>query len=66
MRGGTLRLITRAGVVVDADALVIGYGKPRVRPAGEPGAPAVLRVEMHGRLSLGRLGVRPPRRWFGR
>ncbi|AKJ14515.1 hypothetical protein ABB07_31995 [Streptomyces incarnatus] len=66
MRGGTLRLITRAGVVVDADALVIGYGKTKVRPAAEPGAPAVLRVEIHGRLSLGRLEVRPPRRWFGR
>ncbi|MGJ5750079.1 uncharacterized protein DUF1707 [Streptomyces puniciscabiei] len=66
MRGGTLRLITRAGVVVDADALVIGYGKTKVRPAGDPGAPAVLRVEIHGRLSLGRLEVRPPRRWFGR
>ncbi|MGW7819740.1 DUF1707 SHOCT-like domain-containing protein [Streptomyces puniciscabiei] len=66
MRGGTLRLITRAGVVVDADALVIGYGKTKVRPAGDPGAPTVLRVEIHGRLSLGRLEVRPPRRWFGR
>ncbi|MER6571101.1 DUF1707 domain-containing protein [Streptomyces sp. NPDC001093] len=66
MRGGTLRLITRPGVVVDADALVIGYGKTKVRPAGEPGAPAVLRVEIHGRLSLGLLEVRPPRRWFGR
>ncbi|MER6065208.1 DUF1707 domain-containing protein [Streptomyces sp. NPDC001792] len=66
MRGGTLRLITRPGVVVDADALVIGYGKTKVRPAGDPGAPAVLRVEIQGRLSLGRLEVRPPRRWFRR
>ncbi|MEV6051771.1 DUF1707 domain-containing protein [Streptomyces sp. NPDC052107] len=66
MRGGNLRLITRPGVVVDADELVIGYGKTKVRPAGDPGAPAVLRVEIHGRLGLGRLEVRPPRRWFGR
>lgn len=66
MRGGTLRLITRPGVVVDADALVIGYGKTKVRSAGDPGVPAVLRVEIHGRLSLGCLEVRPPRRWFRR
>ncbi|MQY37040.1 hypothetical protein SRB17_50430 [Streptomyces sp. RB17] len=66
LRGGTLRLITRPGVVVDADALVIGYGKTKVRAAVDPGAPTVLRVEIHGRLSLGRLEVRPPRRWFGR
>ncbi|MGW2651579.1 DUF1707 SHOCT-like domain-containing protein [Streptomyces sp. NPDC001393] len=66
MRGGTLRLITRPGVAVDADALVIGYGKTKVRPSRDAGAPAVLRVEIHGRLSLGRLEVRPPRRWFGR
>ncbi|MFF7353505.1 DUF1707 domain-containing protein [Streptomyces filipinensis] len=66
MRGGTLRLITRPGVVVDADSLVIDYGESKVRPAGDPGAPVVLRVEVHGRLGMGRLEVRPPRRWFGR
>ncbi|MEU1404373.1 DUF1707 domain-containing protein [Streptomyces sp. NPDC005728] len=64
--GGTLRLITRPGVVVDTDSLVIGYGKTKVRPAGEPGTSVVLRVEIHGRLSMGRLEVRPPRRLFGR
>ncbi|MFF8732473.1 DUF1707 domain-containing protein [Streptomyces sp. NPDC015171] len=66
MRGGTLRLITRPGVVVDADSLVIDYGQTRLRPAGEPGEPAVLRVEIAGRLSMGRLEARPRRRWFGR
>ncbi|EST21087.1 DUF1707 SHOCT-like domain-containing protein [Streptomyces roseochromogenus] len=66
MTGGTLRLITRPGVVVDADSLVMGYGKTKVRPARDPGAPVVLRVEIHGRLSMGRLEARPPRRWFGR
>jgi hypothetical protein len=65
MRGGTLRLITRPGVVVDADSLAIGYGKTKVRP-GDPGAPVLLRVEIHGRLTFGRLEVRPRRRGFGR
>lgn len=66
LRGGTLRLITRPGVVVDSDSLVIGYGTTKVRPAGASEAPVVLRVEIHGRLSMGRLEVRPPRRLFGR
>ncbi|MEV5879578.1 DUF1707 domain-containing protein [Streptomyces sp. NPDC052101] len=66
MSGGTLRLITRPGVLVDADSLVMGYGRTKVRPARDPAAPVVLRVEIHGRLSMGRLEVRPPRRWFAR
>ncbi|MFJ9818928.1 DUF1707 domain-containing protein [Streptomyces sp. NPDC101151] len=66
LRGGTLRLITRPGMVVDTDSLVIEYGRTKVRPAGDPGTPVVLRVEIHGRLSMGRVEVRPPRRLFGR
>ncbi|MGW4567554.1 DUF1707 SHOCT-like domain-containing protein [Streptomyces sp. NPDC004561] len=66
MRGGTLRLITRPGMVVDADSLVLGYGRTKVRPAANPDAPVVLRVEIHGHLTFGRLDVRPRRRRFGR
>ncbi|MEU5081239.1 MULTISPECIES: DUF1707 domain-containing protein [Streptomyces] len=66
MRAGTLRLITRPGVVVDADSLVIDYGQTRVRPDRGSAAPAVLRVEIHGRLGFGRLEVRPRKRWLGR
>ena len=63
--GGTLRLITRPGVVVDSDSLVIGCGRTKVRPAGDPRTPVVLRVEIHGRLSMGSLEARPRRRLFG-
>ncbi len=66
MRAGALRLITRPGVVVDADSLVIDYGQTKVRPDGGTGTPAVLRVEIHGRLGFGRLEVRPRKRWLGR
>lgn len=66
MRTGTLRLVTPPGVVVDTDSLVIDFGrvKSRVktRPAGDPGVPVVLRVEIVGRLSYGEVVVRPPRR----
>ncbi|MFF9586840.1 DUF1707 domain-containing protein [Streptomyces achromogenes] len=66
MQAGALRLITRPGVVVDADSLAIDYGQIKVRPASGSAVPAVLRVEIHGRLSFGRLEVRPRRRWLGR
>ncbi|MGW1800723.1 DUF1707 SHOCT-like domain-containing protein [Streptomyces sp. NPDC001984] len=66
MSGGTLRLVTRPGVVVDTDSLVIGYAKIKTRPAGDPGTPVVLRVEVGGRLSYGRVVARPARRGFVR
>ncbi|OLZ72252.1 hypothetical protein AV521_10160 [Streptomyces sp. IMTB 2501] len=66
MCGGTLRLLTRPGVVVDADSLAIGHSKTKVRPARDPEAPVVLRVAIGGQLSMGKVEVRPPRRWFGK
>ncbi|MCT9083733.1 DUF1707 SHOCT-like domain-containing protein [Streptomyces fulvoviolaceus] len=62
MRTGTLRLLTRPGVVVDTDSLVIDFGRVKRRPVGDPGVPVVLRVEIGGRLSYGEVVVRPPRR----
>ncbi|MBX7553161.1 DUF1707 domain-containing protein [Streptomyces sp. tea 10] len=64
--GGTLRLITRPGMVVDTDSLAVGYSKTKVRPARGPEAPVVLRVGIGGRISMGKVDVRPPRRWFGK
>lgn len=61
MRGGTLRLVTRC-VVVDTDSLVIDYAGVKARPAGDAGAPVVLRVEIAGRITYGRVLVRPARR----
>ncbi|WP_280882162.1 DUF1707 SHOCT-like domain-containing protein [Streptomyces pseudovenezuelae] len=66
MRGGTLRLVTRPGVVVDTDSLVTEFAKIKVRAAGDVGTPVELRVEIGGRQSYGRVVVRPPRRGFGR
>ncbi|WP_369387966.1 DUF1707 domain-containing protein [Streptomyces sp. CG1] len=66
MCGGTLRLLTRPGMVVDADSLAIGHSKTKVRPARDPETPVVLRVAIGGQLSMGKVEVRPPRRWFGK
>jgi class 3 adenylate cyclase len=63
---GDLRLITRPGVVVDADQVTVRSGSVRVRvPPPEPGTPAVLRVVLSGSISSGSLTARPARRnWF--
>jgi hypothetical protein len=64
MRGGTLRLVTRPGVVVDTDSLVTEFAKIKVRAAGDAETPVELRVEIGGRKSYGRVVVRPRRRGF--
>lgn len=66
MCGGTLRLLTRPGMVVDADSLAIAHSKTKLRPARDPEVPVVLRVAIGGRLSMGKVEARPPRRWFGK
>jgi len=65
IRGGSLKLLTRPGVVVDTDALVTNYAKIKASRSAVPQTPVVLRVEVAGELSFGQVVVRPPRR-FGR
>lgn len=65
MRGKTLTLITRPGIVVDADALVLEHSRVKIRQAPAPGTPMTLRVELVGKKSFGRVVVRPSRRTFG-
>ncbi|WP_328431132.1 DUF1707 SHOCT-like domain-containing protein [Streptomyces sp. NBC_00453] len=62
MRGGTLRLMTRPGVVVDTGSLVIDYAKIKERSSGGQDMPVALRVVVGGRMSFGRVVVRPQRR----
>lgn len=62
MRGGTLKLLTRPGIVVDTDALTLQFAESKARPGDGSGVPVVLRVEIQGRLSFGRVVVRPRRR----
>ena len=53
MRGGSLVLVAGPGLVVDAEALTVRYADIRIRPAAEPGAPVVLRVQLVGRMRYG-------------
>ncbi|NNN37812.1 DUF1707 domain-containing protein [Streptomyces sp. S3(2020)] len=66
MRGGTLRLVTRPGVVVETDSLVVEYAQVKTRPAGDAGTAVVLRVEIGGRLRYGKVVARGRRGFLRR
>jgi class 3 adenylate cyclase len=58
---GTLKLITRPGIVVDADDLTVRSGSATVVPPAGSEAPVELRVLVSGRLGSGSFSARPPR-----
>jgi uncharacterized protein DUF1707 len=53
MRGGSLILVAGPGLVVDADSLRVRYADVKIRPAADPDAPVVLRVQLAGRMRYG-------------
>jgi hypothetical protein len=64
VRSGNMTLITRPGIVVDADDVTIGSGNIKVRTPWAPGTPEVLRIQVSGRVRSGNITARPPRRSF--
>lgn len=61
VRGGGLKLITRPGIVVDADDIAVhGSGVTLPEPPG-PGVPVLLRVEIAGSVHGGGINAGPPR-----
>jgi hypothetical protein len=60
LRGGSLVLVTRPGVVVDAGTLRVRYTDVGIYPGPEPGAPVILRVWLGGRMRYGRIETRWP------
>jgi class 3 adenylate cyclase len=56
---GTLTLITRPGIVVDADDLTVRSGSVKVVPAAGRDAPVELRVKVCGRVGSGSVWARP-------
>jgi hypothetical protein len=63
---GDLTLITKPGIVVDADDVSVRSGNVRVREPWGPdsGAGEALRVIVVGKVSSGNINARPPRRTF--
>jgi hypothetical protein len=58
MRGGSLILVTRPGIIVDADSLTVRYTDVEIRPDTKPGVPVILRVQLTGRMRYGYVGTR--------
>ena len=59
---GSLKLITRPGIVVDADQVTVGSGSIKVVPPPWRDGPAELRVKVTGRVGSGSFSARPARR----
>jgi Domain of unknown function (DUF1707) len=62
--GGDLTLVTRPGIVVDADGLTGRLGEVKVSQVADPRAPVTLVVELAGRVRGGDVVARLPRRNF--
>lgn len=62
VRSGRLTLVTRPGIVVDADDVAVRSGGVKVREPWGPDVPAFLRIEVSGKVGAGHLTARPPRR----
>jgi class 3 adenylate cyclase len=58
---GSLNLITRPGIVVDADDLTVRSGSVSVVPPTGSGVPVELRVKVVGRVGSGSVSARPAR-----
>ncbi|MGW2841250.1 DUF1707 SHOCT-like domain-containing protein [Streptomyces sp. NPDC001493] len=66
MAGKSLTLITKPGVEIDVDGLVLVHCKLKHRRAPQPdGVPTMLRVRLVGQKAHGNVVVRPPRRTLG-
>lgn len=61
VRSGGLLLVTKPGIVVDTDAVAVRSGSVRVKAPWPPGTPAMLRIEVTGKVTSGTLSARPPR-----
>ena len=56
---GSLKLITRPGIVVNADDLTVASGSVNVMPPAGPGVPVELTVRVYGRVGSGSVTARP-------
>jgi Domain of unknown function (DUF1707) len=62
VRSGMVTLVTRPGIVVDADDVSVRSGRVNVRQQQGVSAPVILRVRVTGTVASGAFRARPPRR----
>ena len=66
VNAGRLTLVTKPGVVVDTDDVAAEGSYLKVRAHPGPEVPAILRIQVSGKVSGGHITARPPRRASGR
>ena len=64
VRSGRLLLVTKPGIMVDADDVTVRSGAVKVRAPWGPDVPVTLRLEVSGKVGSGSIKARPPRRSF--
>jgi hypothetical protein len=64
VHSGSLTLLTRPGIVVDADEVSVRSGSVKVKAPWGHEAPVTLRIEVVGQVRSGSITARPPRRTF--
>lgn len=64
VHSGHLMLVTRPGVVVDADEVAVRSGHVKTPTPWRAGVPEILRIEITGQVRSGHINARPPRRSF--
>jgi hypothetical protein len=67
VRSGTLTLLTRPGISIDADDVAVrSSGSVKIRVPQHPGVPVLLRIVLSGTVNTGHLRARPRRRLLRR
>jgi hypothetical protein len=64
VHSGSLTLVTKPGIVVDADGVAIKSGSVKVRAPWGRDVPVSLRIEVTGQVRSGSVTARPARRTF--
>jgi Domain of unknown function (DUF1707) len=64
VRSGHLTLVTKPGIVVDADDVKVRSGRVKIKEPWGHDVPATLRIEVVGQVRSGEISARPPRRTF--
>jgi Domain of unknown function (DUF1707) len=64
VRSGNLTIVTKPGIVVDADDVTLRSGNVRVRAPWGADVPVTLLISVSGKVGSGNILARPPRRSF--
>jgi hypothetical protein len=64
VRSGHIVLVTKPGIVVDTDDVVVRSGHIKIRAPWGPDVPEVLRIEVSGKVGSGHFVARPKYRSF--